>query len=282
MTDQKIPCSVLILTRNSAGTLERCLKTLGSFGEILVHDANSEDNSVEIAKTFGAKVLKQYETEEKSVRVKDFTELRLRQRAAAAYDWVFYLDSDEYIPQETADEIGTVLASASLKTIVKMNRVPVIDGIPRPRGAYLPDIMPRIHHRKSGCTLKSNKTVHEKYVYDETFTEVILKHPLYTPLPSVESMRGKDDRYIRLEVERIWKEGYPWGHWWYWVFLREPLVIARLIQKILFFLPFYARKDSMPFTHDWRYVRYHLRLSRAITGAMFRHPFTRGKLPAKA
>jgi glycosyltransferase involved in cell wall biosynthesis len=280
MTDQKILCSVLVLTRNSAGTLERCLKTLAPFGEILVHDANSEDNSVEIAKRFGAKVLKQYDTDEKSVRVKDFTELRLRQRAEAAYDWVFYLDSDEYIPAETTEEIGRELATADIKTIFKMNRVPVIDGQPRIHGAFLPDIMPRIHHRKSGCTLKGGKTVHEKYVYDASFTEHILKHPLYTPLDSVESMRGKDDRYIRLEVERIWKEGYSWAQWWRWFALREPLIMLSILLRILRNAPYYGRKDSMPFDHDWRYVRYHWRIYRAITGAMVAHPLRRGKLRA--
>ena len=81
--ESNIPCSVLVLTRNSAATLERCLAPLAGFAEIVVHDANSEDNTVEIAKKFGAKVFKQYDTEEKSVRVKDFTEIRLKQRAAA-------------------------------------------------------------------------------------------------------------------------------------------------------------------------------------------------------
>lgn len=275
----KIPCSVLVLTRNSSKSLERCLATLGNFGEILVHDANSEDDSVEIAKRMGAKVLKQYDTDEKSVRVKDFTELRLRQRADAAFDWVFYLDSDEYIPAETAEEIGNMIASADIKTVMKMHRVPVIDGQPRHYGAFLPDIMPRIHHRKSGCTLQGGKTVHEKYVYDSTFAQPILKHPLYTPLDSVESMRGKDDRYIRLEVERIWKEGYSWKHWWYWFALREPLIITSIILKILRNSLHYGQKESMPFDHDWRYARYHWRLFRAVTGAMVRHPLLRGKLP---
>ena len=44
---EKIPCSVLILTRNSAATLEKCLKNLSAFGEILIHDANSEDDRSE-------------------------------------------------------------------------------------------------------------------------------------------------------------------------------------------------------------------------------------------
>jgi glycosyltransferase involved in cell wall biosynthesis len=50
---EKIPCSVLVLTRNSAATLEKCLAPLSNFAEIVVHDANSEDHTVEIAKKFG-------------------------------------------------------------------------------------------------------------------------------------------------------------------------------------------------------------------------------------
>ncbi len=272
MTD-KIPCSVLVLTRNSASTLERCLTPLSHFVEIVVHDANSEDNTVEIAKKFGAIVFKQYDTEEKSVRVKDFTEIRLKQRAAATYDWVFYIDSDEELSPDAAAEIGRLLETAAPKTIIKIPRVPVIDGIPRTHGHLTPDVMPRIHNKTSGATLRKGKTVHEKYEYDSSFIEVSIKNPLYVPLPSVADLRSKDDRYLTLEVERLNRDGYTWNQYVRWMLFREPLIMAVLMLRILLKSPQFFRKDSIPFAHHWRYVRYHARLFRAMTGLMIRKTF---------
>jgi glycosyltransferase involved in cell wall biosynthesis len=246
---EKIPCSVLVLTRNSAATLERCLKPLSDFAEIVVHDANSEDDTVSIAKRYGAKVFKQYETDEKSVRVKNFTEMRLKQRAAASYDWVFYIDSDEQLSEGAPAEIATILSTADLKTIIKIPRVPVIDGIPRTRGHLTPDVMPRIHNVKSGATLRKGKTVHEKYEYDATFKEIALTSPLYVPLPSVSDLRSKDDRYLTLEVERLQRDGYTWRQYVRWQLLREPLIILSLVVRILLKLPALFRADSIPFAH---------------------------------
>lgn len=276
MLSHTIPCSVLVLTRNSAGSLDRCLKNLSPFAEILVHDANSEDDSVAIAKRHGARVLKQYDTDEKSVRVKDFTEMRMRQRADAMNDWVLYLDSDEYLSDGLVADIGEILASAHVKTIIKFPRLPVIDGRVRTHGVLYPEIMPRIHHRMGGCTLQSGKVVHEKYVYDASFTEIITQHPLLFPLPSVAELRSKDDRYLTLEVERIRSVGgMSWRRYIRWILLREPLIMLSLILKILLNLPRYHLADEVPFDHDWRYVRYHWRLLRAMTGVMLMQGFTR-------
>ncbi len=270
---EKIPCSVLILTRNSAATLERCLAPLSAFAEIVDHDANSEDDTALIAKKFGAKVFKQYDTDEKSVRVKDFTEIRLKQRAAALYDWVFYLDSDEEISPAAVTEIGEVLKTAELKTIIKIPRVPVIDGIPRTRGHLTPDVMPRIHNKMSGATLRKGKIVHEKYEYDASFKEVSLKNPLYVPLPSIGELMSKDDRYLTLEVERLKRDGYTWNQYVRWQLFREPLIMLGLMLRIIGKLPELFHKDSIPLVHHWRYVRYHWRLFRAMTGLMLQKTF---------
>lgn len=272
---EKISCSVLVLTRNSAGTLARCLQNLGAFAEIVVHDANSEDNTVEIAKQFGAKVFKQYDTEEKSVRVKDFTEMRLKQRAAATHDWVLYLDSDEYLSDAAVSEIAQILKTAAPKTIVKIPRVPVIGGVPRTRGDIFREVMPRIHHRGSGATLQKGKTVHEKYQYDATFKEVALRSPLLVPLPDVSDLRSKDDRYLTLEIERMRREGYSWAHYVRWMLMREPLIMIQILGKILFAFPQFGYPDSVPVAHHLRYVRYHWRLFRAVTGLMIQRTFRR-------
>lgn len=268
MSEQKIPCSVLVLTRNSAATLDRCLAPLTRFADIVVHDANSEDDSVAIAIKYGARVLKQYDTEEKSVRVHNFTEMRLKQRDAALCDWVLYIDSDEEMTPELVEEVGVLLASAAPKTIIKFPRLPIIDGRLRTRGLFFPEIVPRIHHRKSGATLRTGKVVHEKYVYDQTFHVVVTKNHLRVPLDSLQALQAKDDHYLVLEAQRIKENGYSWRQYCKWILFREPLIILSLSLRIALRSPLYLFSSSVPFSHEWRYVRYHWLLFWAYTKMM--------------
>ena len=264
---------MLTLTRNSAATLERCLKNLSPFSEIMVHDGNSVDESVAIARRYGAKVFKQYETNEPSVRVKDFTEIHLRQRDLAANDWVLYLDSDEYLSDGLVWEIGEILKTAAPKTIIKVRRIWVIGGVPRMRGYLTSDIVPRVHNRLSGATLKAGKAVHEKYQYDGTFKEVIAKNPLYVPLESVVSLRSKDDRYLLLEIEQMRRNGYSFRSYCRWILLREPLIMLGILLRIIWKMPEQFHKDSVPISHNFRFVRYHWRLFRGVTGLMLEKIF---------
>ena len=257
MSDDKIPCSVLILTRNSAESLEPCVKSAQRFGEILVHDANSEDDSVEIAKKYGAKVLKQYDTEEKSVRLTNYTEMRFKQRDAAKYDWVFYMDSDEYLSEEAVEEVAEILKTADMKTLIHFPRFPIIGGRIRSHGAFFPEYHLRIHNRKGGCTLNNDVLVHEKYVYDETFSHVRVKSPMYTLIPTARELCEKDDHVIKLEIKR--NIGRTWKKYFYWDVWRKIRSITSVILHMLWNYMRHGFKNSVPMRYELRTIRYHIK-----------------------
>src|SRR5579864_730469 len=52
-----LPVAVIIPTRNEAANLPRCLASLGRCAEVYVIDSNSTDATVDIARSFGAKVV---------------------------------------------------------------------------------------------------------------------------------------------------------------------------------------------------------------------------------
>ena len=271
MQEKSIPCSVLVLTRNAAATLERCLRNLRPFAEVLVHDGNSEDDTVALAKRYGARVLKQYDTDEPGVRVKDFTEIRLKQRADAANDWVLYLDADEFLSDELVREIGAILNNAHEKTIIKFPRLPVVEGRIIRHGAFWPEVMPRVHHRRGGCTLRSGKVIHEKYVYDASFTVITARSPLYVPMDPIADLLQKDDRYIAYEVQRLREQSggrRPWRRYIQWFLLREPLVMFHVILRIAWDRLHHGCRDALPFRYEWRIVRYHARLFTVVTRLM--------------
>ena len=53
--------SVIILTRNEATNIARCLDSVSWSDDILVVDSFSEDRTVEISKRYGARVIQRFE-----------------------------------------------------------------------------------------------------------------------------------------------------------------------------------------------------------------------------
>jgi glycosyltransferase involved in cell wall biosynthesis len=95
-----LPVSVIVPVRNEAGNLPRCLVSLREVGEVYVIDSQSSDETVETARSFGAKVVQfHYAGGWPKKRQWAMDTLPL------AYDWVFLIDADEALTPDLADEI---------------------------------------------------------------------------------------------------------------------------------------------------------------------------------
>jgi glycosyltransferase involved in cell wall biosynthesis len=95
-----LPVSVIIPVRNEARNLPRCLESLRGAGEIYVIDSGSTDETAEIARSFGAKVVQfHYDGGWPKKRQWAMDTLPL------AYDWILLLDADEVLTPESAEEI---------------------------------------------------------------------------------------------------------------------------------------------------------------------------------
>ena len=95
--------SITIITRDEADHIAVAIASASWADEILVVDSGSTDDTVDLARRAGARVL----TREWSgyVDQKNFA------AQSAANDWIFSLDADERIPSELAQEIRLILAS---------------------------------------------------------------------------------------------------------------------------------------------------------------------------
>jgi len=95
-----LPVSVIVPARNEARNLPRCLQSLKNVGEVYVIDSQSEDDTSEIARSFGAKVAQfQYHGGWPKKRQWAMDTLSF------AYDWIFLVDADEALSPELAAEI---------------------------------------------------------------------------------------------------------------------------------------------------------------------------------
>jgi glycosyltransferase involved in cell wall biosynthesis len=96
----RLPISVIIPARNEAHNLPRCLESLKNVDEVYVIDSQSEDDTCEIARSFGAKVVQfQYHGGWPKKRQWAMDTLSFTQ------DWLFLIDADEALSPELEAEI---------------------------------------------------------------------------------------------------------------------------------------------------------------------------------
>jgi len=97
-----LPVSVIVPVRNEARNLGRCLNSLRRVGEVYVIDSQSEDTTVEIARSYGAKVMQfHYRGGWPKKRQWAMDTLPL------SYEWVLLIDADEALTSSLEEEIRT-------------------------------------------------------------------------------------------------------------------------------------------------------------------------------
>ena len=105
----KLPISVIVAVRNEAKNLPRCLQALGDVGEVYVIDSQSTDDTVEIARSYGAQVVQfHYEGGWPKKRQWAMNTLPI------AYDWILLLDADEVLTPELSEEICSAIQNPAV------------------------------------------------------------------------------------------------------------------------------------------------------------------------
>ncbi|BAV04294.1 Glycosyltransferase involved in cell wall bisynthesis [Filimonas lacunae] len=95
--------SVLILTKNEEQDIADCLKSVAWCDDVHVFDSFSDDKTLDIAQSFGAKISQRKFDGYASQRNAALTTLNY------LHDWIFILDADERIPADLVSEIRQVL-----------------------------------------------------------------------------------------------------------------------------------------------------------------------------
>jgi len=102
-TKHSVNLSVVLATLNEETTIGACLKSVKDIAnEIVIFDEGSTDKTVEIAKSYGAKVVNY-------VHKTNFHETKQMAIDAAKGEWILQLDADERVSSELASEIKSVL-----------------------------------------------------------------------------------------------------------------------------------------------------------------------------
>lgn len=101
MEEKLTTLSVVILAKNEEKMIDECLASIEWADETVLIDDESSDKTVEIGKKFGAKVF--------THKLKDFSDQRNFGFRQTSSDWILYLDADERVTSDLAEEIKTVI-----------------------------------------------------------------------------------------------------------------------------------------------------------------------------
>ena len=102
---EKVPLSVVILTKNEAGRIGECIESVRWADEVLVIDDESRDETVHIAESLGARILRR--------KMENEGRHRNWANAQTKHEWVLSLDADERVTPELGEEIARVLQNGT-------------------------------------------------------------------------------------------------------------------------------------------------------------------------
>jgi glycosyltransferase involved in cell wall biosynthesis len=219
------PLSVVVITKNEAGRIADCLKSVAWADERIVVDDESTDGTEELARSLGARV----------VRRKMDIEGKHRNVAygLARNEWVLSLDADERVTPELKDEILRTLKAPSCNGYAIPRRNFMGEVWVRHGGMY-PSAQLRLF-RKSQFRYDEQAEVHPQaympdprgtlkndilhYTYRD-FTDAVAKLDRQTDLEARkwfrESRKVGAFSIVRKTVDRFWKayvskQGYKDG-----------------------------------------------------------------------
>ena len=198
------PVSVVIPTLNEAGNLRRCLDHLTWADEVVVVDSGSKDDTVAIAREYGAKVV-DFRWNGRWPKKKNWA---LR-HAPLANDWVLIVDADEWITPELAAEIGRRVAAPGANVGFYVNRRFIFMGRWIRHCGYYPSWNLRLLKRGHGeyerltdvgNTGSGDNEVHEHVVPRGGSADYLDHDMLHFAFPNIHTFMEKHNRYSNWEA----------------------------------------------------------------------------------
>jgi len=194
--DERPKISVYMITRNNERTLERALASITWADEIVVVDSFSTDKTLEICRRFTDRVIQR--------PWPGFREQYQHAADLTTHPWVMFIDADEEISQELADEIQRVVKEGEkcFDGFIIYRRTYYLGRWIR-HGAWYPDYEIRLYRREKG---RWEGGLHAKIVVDGNVGS--LKHEiLHHTYRDISDQIRTLDLYSRIEAEDMLKAG---------------------------------------------------------------------------
>jgi glycosyltransferase involved in cell wall biosynthesis len=145
--------SVVVITKNEASVIARCLESVAWADELIVLDSESTDGTPNIARAQGAQV-------EVTNEWPGFGAQKNRALSRARGDWVLALDADEWVTPAGRIEIEQAIANPACYAGFEMPRLSSYCGRIMRHSGWWPDRVTRLFRRGVACF--SDDLVHER------------------------------------------------------------------------------------------------------------------------
>lgn len=194
MKSSTLPISAVIITKNEAATIRRCIVAVQQVvREVVIIDANSSDKTVDIANGLGARVVR-----------KDWIGYGPNKNYGnqlATYDWILSIDADEVLSEELIQSLQRVALKE--EQVFAMNRLVNYEGQWMYHSGWHPDWKVRLFNRKI-AKWDEDALVHEtlrwKVNAKRIFLEGYLYHYSYT---NSEDHWERIERYAQLAAQQM-------------------------------------------------------------------------------
>jgi glycosyltransferase involved in cell wall biosynthesis len=191
-----LPLSLCVITRDAGGQLADCLASAPFAGEIVVVDSGSSDDTVEIARRCGARVVVQPWL--------GFGPQKAFAVAQAHHDWVLCLDADERVTPELGASIAVALRTSPDAPAFAFARRNRFLGRWLKHGEGYPDWVVRLFDRRRARW--TDDPVHEKVVAGEPAAR-LSGALLHASAESLDLYVAKQNRYSTLLAETMHARG---------------------------------------------------------------------------
>jgi glycosyltransferase involved in cell wall biosynthesis len=153
--------TAIIITRNEELMIANCIETLRWCQEILVIDSDSSDQTADIARRLGAKVV--------STQSESFAERRNLGLEHVHTDWLFYIDADKRVTPQLAKEILVQIETTSSHAL-EMHRQNMMYGKYFLNGGWGNEYVQRIFRKTALAGWKGD--IHESPIYEGEYVRL--------------------------------------------------------------------------------------------------------------
>ncbi|MBI3572120.1 glycosyltransferase family 2 protein [Candidatus Kaiserbacteria bacterium] len=245
----KVPCSVGMLTFNSARVLRRALESVKDFDDIILCDGGSTDETTRIAEEYGTRVILQ-DAEYKMPggnRLINMGGARAQMIEAAKNEWFLMIDSDESISPGLHDDIARIARAPYRAGDPLAYRIPIrffFAGRLIKHSSNYPGYQPRLFSKKSGG--RYTRVMHNRMEFNAGVPIGTLAYPWYVYLEreDIGIFRAERGWYRRVEVEEACKRTLP--DFMRYVVFWHLKAAAGIAGRSLYLYLRYGFKDTMP------------------------------------
>ncbi|ENF5444441.1 glycosyltransferase [Campylobacter coli] len=193
--------SVIIIVKNAQNTLFECLNSLKEFGEIILLNNESTDDTLKIAKEFQKDFTHLYIYESKFI---GFGALKNLALSHAKNEWILNIDADEILENEAKEELKKL--EFKEQNILALTRKNLYKGEWIKACGWWPDRVLRVFNKKH--TKFNENLVHESLILHPNTQKVYLKNGLkHFAFESIDDLLDKLQKYSKLwALQNLHKE----------------------------------------------------------------------------